>query len=225
MRYCDESTKNDGERLEAGTNCTGAFHPAGWKESDRRAPGTPKLKRREPGNDGKGQLLQGRGAAVLTRQLVAADFADHVLHLANHQLRPQDLDVMRTPSRDDSPASRRSLLELCPRRILGCCRSLECRQSEPGFQYLVDVFAAPELAVMATEANWGVSLPARRLSIVEVNSCFRWWLNSPLAWAANPEWISLTRPSRAMNRVAGQVLRLTACGTFFDISLGAPAMR
>jgi hypothetical protein len=37
MEYCDESTKNDGERLETGTNCTDAFRPSGWKESDRWA--------------------------------------------------------------------------------------------------------------------------------------------------------------------------------------------
>ena len=57
MEYCDESTKNDGERLETGTNCTDAFRPSGWKESDRWVLGKAKLKRGEPGNDGKGKLL------------------------------------------------------------------------------------------------------------------------------------------------------------------------
>jgi len=46
---------------------------------------------------------------------------------------------------------------------------------------------------MAAEANWGASFPARRFS---------------LAGAANPEWISLTRPSRPMNK-SGDFSRLS----------------
>lgn len=61
---------------------------------------------------------------------------------------------------------------------------------------------------MAAEANWGASFPARRFSMVDVNSCLSCWLNSPLAGSANPEWISLTRPSRPMNK-SGDFSRLS----------------
>ena len=84
-------------------------------------------------------------------------------------------------------------------------------------------------SVVARDERYCWSLVATRSpssrSMVDVNSDFSWSLNSPLAGAANPAWMPLHRPSRPTKIVAGQVFRLTACGTFSHISAGAPAIR
>ena len=58
--------------------------------------------------------------------------------------------------------------------------------------------------------------------MVDVNSSLSCALKTPAAGPAKPAWVAFTLPSRPINKVAGQVLRLTACGTLSHMSAGAP---